>query len=236
MTEKIAGIFFDFGGTLFDYYPSNIEMWIKIAKRLGVDISLDDPRIREGMRKQSTEFERLGKPFSQISKTELHTLNCHVLAALEIDGKDAQPIIDAEFTAREEGTMFQLYSDAPETLRKIKQMGIKIGLLSNTTKRLAALRRPTMEENGILHFFDTIILSVEVGFEKPQKEIFQIALQKLGINNPAQAMHVGDSPITDVKGARNAGLIPVLFDPIDLYPIENVIKISALSDILQYLK
>ncbi len=93
-----------------------------------------------------------------------------------------------------------------------------------------------MEENGILHFFDTIILSVEVGFEKPQKEIFQIALQKLGINNPAQAMHVGDSPITDVKGARNAGLIPVLFDPIDLYPIENVIKISALSDILQYLK
>jgi putative hydrolase of the HAD superfamily len=93
-----------------------------------------------------------------------------------------------------------------------------------------------LEENGILHFFDTIIFSVEVGVLKPEKAIFDLALQEIGEGNPSSTMHIGDSPIEDVKGAQNAGLIPVLFDSLDFFSTENVIRIKALSDILQYLK
>lgn len=236
MTNKITTVFFDYGGTLCDYYPSNAEIWAKIAEKLGVHISADDSRIRQGMRKQSQAFERLGIPDAQLSKAQIHTLNCHVLTAMGIDGEGTQTTIDAEFFAREQGLMYTMYPDAPQTLDAIKREGLKIGLLSNVGRRGALTRRPSLKENGILHYFDTIILSAEVGVWKPNKEIFNIALREIGEKIPANAMHVGDSPIADVKGARNAGLIPVFFDPLELYSTENVIKIKALSDILQYIK
>jgi HAD superfamily hydrolase (TIGR01549 family) len=236
MPQHIKGILFDFGGTLFDYYPSNSEIWAIIAKRLGVDITPDDPRIREGLRKQSQGFEKLNLPFSELSSDEIYSLNCHVLNALGIKTEGTKETITAEFTAREQGKLFTMYPDVPETLRKIKELDVKIGLLSNVGQRMALIRRLILEENGILQYFDTIILSVEVGALKPSKEIFDIALREIGIKTPAKVMHVGDSLIEDVRGARNAGLIPVLFDPLELYSTENVIKIKALSDILQYLK
>ncbi|MFW9830712.1 MAG: HAD family hydrolase [Candidatus Thorarchaeota archaeon] len=236
LAKKITTVFFDHGGTLFDYYPSNSEIWAKIAKRLGTKITPDDPRIQQGIRKQTHEFEKLNKPFLELSEAEIHTLNCHVLTAMGIDGENTMETINAEFLAREQGSMFTLYPDVPEILKKIKAKQIKIGLISNIEKRLVAKRRTSLEESGIVHYFDAIILSAEVGVRKPQKEIFDIALREIGTNDPAKAMHVGDSPVMDVRGAQNAGLIPILFDPLDLFSTENVIKIRTLSAILQYLE
>jgi HAD superfamily hydrolase (TIGR01549 family) len=234
--RKIKAIFFDYGGTLCDYYPSNEEVWARIANRLGVPVSPDDPRIRDGIRNQVVQYERLNIPFMELSKQELHTLNSIVLSAVGIGGENAQRIIDAEFHAREQGRLYKLYPETPNTLQKIKQKGFKIGLISNTNGQDALKRRrSSMKDQGILQFFDTIILSSEVGVWKPHKEIFEIALQENGIKKPEEAMLVGDSPIEDLKGAQNAGLIPVFLDRFDWFSPENVIKIKVLSDILQYL-
>ena len=121
-------------------------------------------------------------------------------------------------------------------LKRLKQQGLKIGLISNVGERLAKIRRSTMEEHGIPRYFSTVILSAEVRAAKPSKAIFDIALHELGIEDSGKAVHVGDSYIADVEGAQNAGLIPVLFDPLDFHSGGNVIKIKALSDILQHLK
>jgi putative hydrolase of the HAD superfamily len=236
MDRKISGVFFDFGGTLFDYYPANAVIWARIAKRLGVDVLPDATQIRQGMRRQNEAFVQLGKTFGQLSRDELHELNCHVLNAIGIDGKGTMQVISEEFEKREQGKMFQIYPDCKDTLDKIEQKGLKIGLISNVGERLAKIRRSTMQEHGILHYFSTVILSVEVGAAKPSKAIFDIALHELGIEDPGEALHVGDSYIADVKGAQNAGLIPVLFDPLEFHSGGNVIKIKTLSDILQHLK
>ena len=235
MTGQIHSIFFDYGGTLFEYYPSNAEIWAKIANRLGTFIEADDPRIREGMRAQSRELDKLDKDFRELTEDEVHHLNCVVLAVMGVEVEGSREIVTAEFIAREQGKMFQIYPDAAETLKQIKQKGIRIGLLSNVGRRMALSRRPSLEEYAILRYFDAIILSAEVGFWKPEKRIFELALREIGTNNPGRAMHVGDSLKADVRGAANAGLVPVLFDPLDLHFSENVIKIQALSEVLQYL-
>ncbi|MHA1729917.1 MAG: HAD family hydrolase [Promethearchaeota archaeon] len=129
-----------------------------------------------------------------------------------------------------------MFPDCKNTLEKIKELSIKIGLLSNCDLKHAINRRPTMKENEILHFFDAIILSIEVGFEKPQKEIFELALNAIGIKDGSKVMHVGDNRLADVIGAENAGLIPVLYDPNDFSSDKNIIKINNLSEILQLLK
>ena len=92
-------------------------------------------------------------------------------------------MIFEEFEKRRDG--YKIVPDCKNTLEKIILKGIKIGLLSNTDTKHGITRRPTMKENGILHFFDTIILSSEVGFGKPQREIFELALNAIGIQDGA---------------------------------------------------
>ena len=234
--REITTIFFDYGGTLSDFYPTNAEIWARIAQRLGVQISPDDPRILNGMKEQMREYERYNVPSKDLTDKEWHMLNCCVLNSLGIDKEDTQEIINAEFRSREQELRYTLYPETFGTLQKIKQIDLKIGLISNIRSQGAVKRRPTMKEQGILDFFDAVILSGEVGVGKPDKEIFEIALREIGVQKPNEAMYVGDSPIEDLKGAQNAGLIPVFLDRLDWFSAENVIKIEVLSDILQYLK
>lgn len=233
MRKEIQGILFDFGGTLYDYYPSNSVIWSNVAKRLGVDISPNDPRIWKGMQGQSIEATRRAKPFSKLSREEIHTLNLHVLDALGIDGEGTMETISEEFDKRGHG--YLINPESKETLERIYSIGLKIGLVSNCPTEFGKPRRQTMRGDGVLHCFSAIILSGEVGYEKPEKEIFMIAINALGLQDASKVMHVGDSFLADVIGAQNAGLIPVLFDPLGFHTSENVITIQKVSEILTYL-
>jgi HAD superfamily hydrolase (TIGR01509 family) len=57
-------------------------------------------------------------------------------------------------------------------------------------------------------FFETIVVSAEVGVEKPDPAIFAIALESLDLA-PEEVVYVGDMAI-DVQGARSAGIRPIL--------------------------
>ena len=240
MSEGIAGVFFDFGGTLFDYDPSNTVVWSQIAQRLGAEVSQFDPRIREGMRSQYAAYASLGKPFSRLSREELHELNCHVLDALDIECEGTMDVIGEEFGRRESGfssgDAFRIYPDCRETLERISSIKhIRLGLLSNCPAELCKPRRSILRRNGIFGFFDAIVLSGEVGAQKPDKEIFEAALKELGVKESQRVMHVGDCVLSDVQGAQNAGLVPVLYDPLELHSVDDIITIRRLSDILKIL-
>ena len=234
MTVKIKGILFDFGRTLFDYFPSRSVIWSRIAKRLGVDISPDDPRIRMGLKNQVNTYVKMGRPYSRLSTKEFHSLNSRVLEKLGIKSEGTFNIIHEEFEKRRD--RYIIYPDCKNTIEKIYLMGIKIGLVSNCDALKAKTRRPVMKENEILRFFDTIILSDEVGLVKPQKKIFDLALNAIGIQDGSKVIHVGDNLIADAMGAKNAGLIPALYDPQGFYNSDdNLITIKTLSEILNYL-
>jgi FMN phosphatase YigB (HAD superfamily) len=230
---NIEGVLFDFGGTLYDYHPSNSVIWSRIARRLGADISPEDPRIWRGMRRESIEAARRDKPFSKLSPEEIHALNLHVLSAMGVDGRGAMGVISEEFGRRGHG--YLINPESRETLDRISSMGIKIGLLSNCPSEFGKTRRLTMKEDGILRHFSAILLSGEIGHEKPEREIFEIALDSLGLQDPSDVLHVGDSLFADVMGAQNAGLNPVLIDSMGFHPSSEVVTIQRLSEILQYL-
>jgi len=62
---------------------------------------------------------------------------------------------------------------------------------------------------GLKEFFDPMVISGEVGFQKPDPRIFQHALERTGLL-PADVLYVGDSVEHDVEGALAAGIRPVL--------------------------
>jgi REG-2-like HAD superfamily hydrolase len=79
----------------------------------------------------------------------------------------------------------------------------KLGVISNFDHRLDILLR-NMKIN---HFFDFVLNSYDAGVEKPDSEIFKIAMRYAEIDNlkPEECLHIGDTPTTDYLGARKAG-------------------------------
>lgn len=98
--------------------------------------------------------------------------------------------------------------DLAETLTKLTEAGLKLGIVSNTFVNAGALDRHLTEE-GLIGFFDTRVYSCEFGFRKPDKRIFLEAARQVGAQ-PANIMYVGDRINKDVKGALRAGMKPVL--------------------------
>jgi len=97
------------------------------------------------------------------------------------------------------------HSDAIEVLQAVKDMGLKIGLISNTGMTPGYTFRSYMEERGMLGYFHTLTFSDEVKIAKPASEIFMMTLRALGAN-PGQTIHVGDHVINDVVGAKRCGM------------------------------
>ena len=73
-------------------------------------------------------------------------------------------------------------------------------MLSNNFPEL----RQISEDIGIARFFDEFVVSALVGYEKPRKEIFDYALKIA--NYPEEVYMIGDNPISDIIGAKNAGI------------------------------
>ncbi len=99
-----------------------------------------------------------------------------------------------------------------ELIEKIKELkkNYKIGLLSNN---YTALRQELIDEK-IIDIFDAVIISAEVGFYKPQPEIFEILFKKLGVKN-SEVIFIDDTK-QSLIGAEAVGYIPVLFRNNDL--------------------
>jgi HAD superfamily hydrolase (TIGR01509 family) len=68
--------------------------------------------------------------------------------------------------------------------------------------------RRWLAESEITGWFEDIVISDEAGCAKPDPKIFQISLERLGLE-PGEMAYVGDSP-EDVKGALAVGSIPIL--------------------------
>jgi putative hydrolase of the HAD superfamily len=80
-----------------------------------------------------------------------------------------------------------------------------------------------------------VIDSTLVGVEKPDSRIFALALEAVGLTDPSDAIHVGDSVRYDVAGATAAGVAPVHFDPYRLCPDRGHRHVGSLHEVAELL-
>jgi HAD superfamily hydrolase (TIGR01549 family) len=136
---------------------------------------------------------------------EVKTDDCRVKAALNVFFQD---FIDT----------LELREGAKKLIKQAQQRG-KVGLISNFT--YAPVIYKSLRKLGISEFFNAVVVSNEVGWRKPSVHIFQEALNRLQVQAD-EAVYVGDSPIEDIKGAKQIGLktifVPSQFNTLkDLY-------------------
>ena len=118
-------------------------------------------------------------------------------------------------------------------LRELARLGVGLAVVSNADGTVEAqLRADEICQVGpgpgvsVAAVLDSSV----VGVSKPDPTIFQLALDSLGVE-PADAIHVGDTPAADVVGARAAGVTPVLVDPYDLHGGIDCQRVRSLADV-----
>ena len=99
-------------------------------------------------------------------------------------------------------------ADVIPTLSALREGGVRLGIVCNTPLMGDVIDKHLAAEN-LLEFFPVRIYSSDVGYRKPDRRIFQAALEELAIR-PAEALYVGDIVKTDVVGAQRAGMAAVL--------------------------
>ena len=111
---------------------------------------------------------------------------------------------------------------------KMVSVDYKLGLVSNFT--YAPVIYAGLRKLDINRFFNTILVSDEVGWRKPHPKIFNEALKRLRVS-AHETVYVGDSPLEDIKGAKAAGM-KTIFVPSQFYTLKNLHESQQKPDII----
>lgn len=140
----------------------------------------------------------------------------------------------AEHFIRERRDRHVALPDARATLEQLGRTHV-LGLI---TDGAPGIQRAKLDGVGLARYFEVVLISGEVGFGKPDRRIFALALDRLGVA-PGEAAMVGDSLSRDVGGALGAGLEAIWIDrAAGEAPAAGVtpdLHITELSQLLQVL-
>ncbi|MBQ5769599.1 MAG: HAD family hydrolase [Clostridia bacterium] len=93
------------------------------------------------------------------------------------------------------------YPDACDTLTELKARGYRLGIIANQNPGL----EKRLEDWGLQQYFDVIVSSAEIGYAKPEREIFEKAFEMAGCTAEESVM-VGDRLDNDMLPAKEIGM------------------------------
>ncbi len=211
-SNDIRAIFYDLDGTLRFNDPSGRDFFANRAAELGLPITPAD-RLRNARWEHSywagsdeLRHDRLDNPDGKSFWRRYGIRQLQVLGGSAEQAETLGPQINEymeEFYRPEDAML----ADTHQTLTALQESGYILAVVSNRDAPFG----PYLEKLGINHYFHFSLAAGEVESWKPDKEIFEHALQRAGVQ-AHQAVYVGDNYFADIVGAKNAGLNPVLID------------------------
>ena len=126
--------------------------------------------------------------------------------ALPPDKLEQLPLFLAEMYRGISRCRLRLYPHVREVLDVLRERYP----LAVVTDAQSAYARGELHKVGLLDYFDPVVVSGDHGFRKPDRRLFQLALDGMGVA-AEHALYVGNDMHRDVYGAREAGLSTVMF-------------------------
>jgi len=230
-------VLFDLGGTLADYYERSEFPAIVRQGIAAVESYLSE---RGALTVSSNDI-------AQRLKEEDYEADDHRARPLE---ERLSTIFQLDTSARSDASMMTLcrlfmqpiyarsrrYNDALPTVRRVRAMGFKTGIVSNTSwGSPAALWREEIERLGLAPHMDSVVFCRDVGWRKPARQVFEFSLKQIGMEAQA-CLFVGDHPEWDVAGAEAVGMEAVLIDRHSTLPGYGSQRIASLSELPERLQ
>ncbi|HDS09198.1 MAG TPA: HAD family hydrolase [Firmicutes bacterium] len=228
MKKRIKAIFFDAGNTLIFI---NFKIIKKILEDFNVKTSLSD--LKESEMKWRTSLERDIEKLKHLKDQDILPFYfSQILNYLKLNDDTVKSIVDEIISKHRKKMLWSIFpSSVYKVIKDLRRKGYKIGIISNSDGRLVN----QLKSLKVWDLFDLVIDSREVGVEKPDPEIFRLALKKLKVD-PAETVYVGDIYSIDIKPAQKLGIKAILFDPGDNQSELHCPRIRRIKEIFDYLE
>jgi len=207
--KKIKALLFDLGETLLDFGKINPGDVFRQGARLSYDFLKSRGQPVRSFKyyclwnMAALQFRRI---VSAITKNDFNSLAMlrwiGVKKGIRFDGDQWK-----HFAWLWYEPLFRISTvepDIKETLTKLKNSGLKLGIVSNTFVSGDSLEKH-MEQVGILDFFEPRLYSYEFDFRKPDPRIFRIAAERIG-EAPENIMFIGDRINMDIAPSLKIGM------------------------------
>ncbi|HXX98764.1 MAG TPA: HAD family hydrolase [Candidatus Bathyarchaeia archaeon] len=191
-------IFFDVGQTLvneWDFINYFDEIFLEMLNGFGARI---DSRNYQAVRDNVIRNRQI----SNGSVRELVIEICKLICQAGYDKIIAQRLEPQIKEGRKK--LFRVFDDAEETLNVLSKR-FDLGIIANQTKDIVRL----LDDSKISRFFKVKVISSEVGIEKPDARIFQLAMHLVDARNPKDCIMVGDRLDTDILPANLLGMTTI---------------------------
>lgn len=191
-------ILFDTDNTLYPYNPSHLEAMNEVEKKVVKNFSIT-----------SKDFNNAYVEARQDVKKRLqgtaasHSRLLYMQRMLEIMGLGSQVLVALDLEQTYWRTFLNsavLFDGVRELLDEIRLYGIPTAIVTDLT---AQIQFRKIIYFGLDHYFDHIVTSEEAGFDKPNKEPFELAVQKMKPKADCIWM-IGDNPLNDIQGAKES--------------------------------
>ena len=232
--DSIKAVFFDVGGTLLTPIQDEGATFSDIATRMGFEV--DPVEVKEKAPQMYVRYEHAYEQDNSFwnshdrAKGLWIELYEYMAALLGVPEEAHYKYAEAVYLFYFSPGAWKAFDDVLPMLDALTERGLRLGLISNWDSSLAAV----IEGLDMTHYFETIIASADVAMHKPNHEIFDLALDRFGIE-ANEAMHVGDHLHADAIGANDAGLCGVLLDRKGKYPDFEGHRVASLMEILDIL-
>ncbi|HEX4204538.1 MAG TPA: HAD family hydrolase [Ktedonobacteraceae bacterium] len=237
--QSIRTVFFDAGFTLLRPYPSVPQICQQACRQLGLHIELE--QVEQAMLAAEDYFLRYTRLHrhtwaDEQAIEELWTnyyINMLRPCVAEHDERRLYQLaktINREF---DKHSSWELYPDVRATVETLHQRGYTLGVISDWGIVLG----PIFRQLELTRYFECLLISSAARHAKPAPVLYETALTRC--NAIADySVHIGDSYINDVLGARSVGITPVLLDRAHrLQPSDvDCLLIHSLDELLDLLE
>lgn len=210
MTQIDAkGVFFDLGGTLTTANPSVAEQIVQTLADFGHPVPHHN--VAGALQRRAPQFDDPKNSGWTLNHERSYAFWTHyydsVLSELGISSAERSDIVLRIYEKLSQPRGYGLYPDVIPVLERLAGEGYTLALISNWEAWGAEL----VEYLGISRYFPTAVLSGCVGMEKPDPEIFRLALDHADLP-PEQVLFIGDIVQLDIEPAEAIGMHAVLID------------------------
>jgi HAD superfamily hydrolase (TIGR01509 family) len=219
------GVLLDAYGTLVRLEPPAPRLAAALARDHGVEVSAAEAGAAFAAEVGYYKAHHLeGRDEASLAKLRERCAGV-LLAALPPRVRDGLAAADL-VPALLESIRFVPFPETIAVLRELRAAGLRLAVVSNWDVSLGEV----LERIGVGEQLDAVVTSAAVGVAKPDPAPFRRALELLELE-PAEALHVGDSPELDLPGAAAAGVAAILVERDGAAAPPGVAAISSLRQL-----
>lgn len=206
--KKYEVLLFDVDGTLLDFDKAEEQGIESLLSHFGIPATEENKKKYHELNKRYWQRLELG----EITRDQVLSLRFEEFFGdfgIEVDGM----AVDGLYRESLNNSAI-LVGGAIELLTELKDKYelyiVTNGVAETQYKRLAA--------SGLDQYFKGIFVSEEAGFQKPQREFFEYAFEKMGRRDVENMLIIGDSLTSDIRGGNTAGIDTLWYNP---HGVEN---------------